>query len=98
MHSCSGAPITWKQRIPNGLNSVNLFFRCGHCKQLAPQYAKAAKRMKENDPPVPFAKVDATEEKDLGTRYEVKGYPTLKVFRKGEAHDYDGPRDEEGTE
>lgn len=69
---------------------------CGHCKKLAPEYAKAAKRMKENDPPVPFAKVDATAESDLGTRYEVKGYPTLKVFRKGEAHDYDGPRDEEG--
>lgn len=54
--------------------------------------------MKENDPPVPFAKVDATEEKDLGSRYEVSGYPTLKIFRKGEAHDYDGPRDKEGTE
>ena len=74
------------------------FFRCGHCKKLAPEYAKAAKRMKENDPPVPFAKVDATAESDLGTRYEVKGYPSKKVFRKGEAHDYDGPRDEEGTE
>lgn len=54
--------------------------------------------MKENDPPVPFAKVDATEEKDLGSRFEVKGYPTLKVFRKGEAQDYEGPRDEEGTD
>ena len=53
--------------------------------------------MKEANPPVPFAKVDATVETDLGSKYEVSGYPTLKIFRKGEAHAYDGPRDEEGT-
>ncbi|XP_002732815.1 protein disulfide-isomerase A4-like [Saccoglossus kowalevskii] len=69
---------------------------CGHCKQLAPHYEKAAKRLKENDPPVLLAKVDATEESELGTRYDVSGYPTLKVFRKGEAFNYEGPREEEG--
>ncbi|XP_077480314.1 protein disulfide-isomerase A4 isoform X1 [Stigmatopora argus] len=67
---------------------------CGHCKQFAPEYEKIAQTLKENDPPIPVAKVDATEAKDVGSRFEVSGYPTIKILKRGEAVDYDGDRTE----
>ncbi len=42
--------------------------------------------------PVHLAKVDATVETDLAARFEVTGFPTLYIFRKGEKELYDGPR------
>jgi protein disulfide-isomerase A1 len=36
--------------------------------------------------------VDATEHKELGTKYEIKGFPTLKLFKQGAIIDYNGGR------
>uniref|UniRef100_A0A0M3J4J6 protein disulfide-isomerase n=1 Tax=Anisakis simplex TaxID=6269 RepID=A0A0M3J4J6_ANISI len=71
--------------------------RCGHCKRLAPEYEKAATKLKTNDPPVGLAKVDCTAETKTCGKYGVSGFPTLKIFRNGVfAQDYDGPREAEG--
>ncbi len=63
---------------------------CGHCKSLAPEYAKAAKILKEEKLDFRLAKVDTTVEKALGEKYDIRGYPTLKFFRDGVPTDFSG--------
>lgn len=60
-------------------------------------YEKIAQTLKDNDPPIPVAKVDATKSTELGSRFDVSGYPTIKIIKKGEPVDYDGSRTVEGT-
>lgn len=63
---------------------------CGHCKKLAPIWEELATVFK-HDKNVVIGKVNADEHKSLGSKYEVTGYPTLKVFG-GEGDKYDGDR------
>ncbi|CAI5680885.1 unnamed protein product [Oreochromis niloticus] len=68
---------------------------CGHCKQLEPIYAEAAEKLKEEEPELRLAKVDATEEKELAEEFDVGSFPTLKLFINGdrkEPVEYTGKR------
>merc|ERR1712036_153870 len=68
---------------------------CGHCKQLAPEYQKAAKALADLEN-VALAKIDATIHSEVAKKYGVRGYPTLKWFKKDPENpmDYGGGRKE----
>ncbi|XP_064398536.1 uncharacterized protein LOC135345112 [Halichondria panicea] len=66
---------------------------CGHCKRLEPAYEEVGKAF-DNSDSVVIGKVDADSEKALGSKFGVRGYPTLKYFPQGstEPKDYSGGR------
>jgi thioredoxin 2 len=52
---------------------------CGPCKTMAPHFATAASQL----PDVRFVKVDSDAAPVASARYNIRGIPTLIVFRRG---------------
>ena len=63
---------------------------CGHCKQLAPVFKGASERAGPDA--AQFATVDCTLAKAVAAEEGIRGYPTLKLFIDGRAHEVAGPR------
>ena len=68
---------------------------CGHCKNLVPEYQKAAKALKGI---VKVGAVNADEHQSLGAQYGVRGFPTIKIFasNKNKPIEYQGQRSAQG--
>ncbi len=64
---------------------------CGHCKQFAPEYERAARALKGI---FKIGAVEADQEKELAAKYGIQGFPTVKFFgeKKSSPEDYNGGR------
>lgn len=70
-----------------------IFLGCGHCKRMKPDFSRAAKELKTDGAKSRLAILDCTVEKSTAEKYQINGYPTLKLFRAGKfVADYDGER------
>ncbi|RHY27674.1 hypothetical protein DYB32_006624 [Aphanomyces invadans] len=91
-------PNTFKSVVDGSKNVFVKFYApwCGHCKNLEPTWETLATSFKNVDDVV-IAKVDADEHKELGSEWEVNGFPTLKFWNKGAKYPdpYNGGRSED---
>ncbi|EGD79294.1 hypothetical protein PTSG_09710 [Salpingoeca rosetta] len=69
---------------------------CGHCKKAKPEVAAAADRLASKNT-LSMAAVDCTVETPLCSRFSIRGYPTIKHFKRGDTDgtDYRGGRSAE---
>lgn len=70
---------------------------CGHCKQMKPEYLAAAKDLTTAGYSKCLAMVDCTENPNVMERYDIQGFPTIKLFKNGKyVQDYKGARTVDG--
>ena len=83
--------------LKSGTPTLVEFFApwCGHCKNLAPVYEDLGFAFEAAKDKVQIAKVDADANRDLGKKFGVQGFPTLKWFdgKSDTPSDYNGGRD-----
>eukprot|EP00040_Diaphanoeca_grandis_P023494 m.127848 g.127848 ORF g.127848 m.127848 type:complete len:377 (-) comp29300_c0_seq2:134-1264(-) len=85
---------TFSNAVKNDWSIVKFYAPwCGHCKKLEPVWKGLATAF-EAEEKITVAKMDCTVHSDTCTEYEVRGYPTLTVFKGGKKMaNYDGKRD-----
>lgn len=62
---------------------------CGHCKHMLPAYETLATELRGV---INVAKVDVTANRDIGRRFNISGFPTLRFLKHGMTYEYEGPR------
>lgn len=90
-------PTNFDEVVLAGKPALVEFFApwCGHCKTLAPIYEELAQTFAFAEDKVTIAKVDADENRSLGKRFGIQGFPTVKWFdgKSDKPEEYNGGRD-----
>ncbi|KAF9454413.1 thioredoxin-like protein [Macrolepiota fuliginosa MF-IS2] len=77
-------PKSFKKALKANQTSMIAFVApwCGHCQRMAPEYAKAADKL---HPLIPTYAIDCDDDKNkpLCAEQQVQGFPTVKLFPRG---------------
>lgn len=77
--------------IVDGTRNVFVKFEaswCGPCKRMAPIMEQVARESFPNlDGDTILAAIDADAEEEIGARFNIEAFPTIKLFLKGRSHD-----------
>jgi len=89
------APEELESQIKDGKKMV-LFYAdwCGHCKKIKPDWDDAAKEANKEDKKMIKVNCGGGTEKDkeLMSKYNIEGYPTIIIFDNGTPSEYSGKR------
>ena len=79
--------------IQNGIVMFH-WTKCGHCLRFMPAFREFQRWASDNMPHLTVGTVEGTlpENQSLSKSHGVRGYPTVRVFRNGDATTYDGKR------
>lgn len=82
---------TFDEFISKNSKVIVMFYApwCGHCKAMKPDYEAAAIQMKEEKIEGALAAVDATKYNKVSSKFEVKGFPTIKYFENGKLAEFE---------
>ena len=56
---------------------------CGHCKHLAPEYARAGQILAERKSCIPIGTIDGSANPGVMQKYDIESFPTLVLFENG---------------
>ena len=74
-----------------GKPTMVLFYApwCPHCKSVMGDWAKLKNKAPKH---IQIAKVNCDEKPHLASKHQVKGFPTIILFKDGQKHTFEGPR------
>lgn len=85
----------FKEEFKNNDILLVMFYApwCGHCQKMKPEYIAAAHDLQSAGFSKCLAMVDCTLNPEITEKFNIKGFPTLKLFQNGKyVKDYKGDR------